>query len=101
MNDFISFKTWALENGYKDNLTIDRINNDGNYEPSNCRFITIAENSRNRSSTKLNWKAVKEIRQRYKNENISQYKLADEYNVSRCTIGDIVNNNRWKLHGKY
>lgn len=44
-NDFLSFKNWALANGYKDNLTIDRIDHNGNYEPSNCQFITQSENS--------------------------------------------------------
>jgi hypothetical protein len=39
---------WSLENGYKENLTIDRINNDGNYEPSNCRWITMKEQCTNR-----------------------------------------------------
>ena len=42
------FKEWALANGYKEDLTIDRINVDGNYEPSNCRWITQAEQNRNR-----------------------------------------------------
>ena len=41
-----------MENGYSDNLTIDRINNDGNYEPSNCRWITRKEQTRNRGITK-------------------------------------------------
>ena len=43
---FKYFEEWALENGYADDLTIDRINPDGNYEPSNCQWITMAENTR-------------------------------------------------------
>lgn len=46
-NDYQKFKEWALNNGYDDNLTIDRIDPDGNYEPSNCRWISqTAQNGR-------------------------------------------------------
>ena len=46
--DFQAFYEWAIANGYQDNLTIDRIDNDGNYEPSNCQWITSEENTRKR-----------------------------------------------------
>lgn len=47
-NDFQAFYDWAIANGYKDGLSIDRIDVNGNYEPSNCRWITFAEQSNNR-----------------------------------------------------
>ena len=47
-NDFLCFYNWALENGYKDNLTIDRIDVNGNYEPKNCRWISNYEQQRNK-----------------------------------------------------
>lgn len=45
-HDFVVFRDWSLANGYADNLTIDRINNKGNYEPSNCQWLTKSENAR-------------------------------------------------------
>lgn len=41
---FYNFYKWSMENGWKDGLTIDRINPDGDYEPNNCRYITLKEN---------------------------------------------------------
>lgn len=46
-----NFCKWALENGYEEGLQIDRIDNEGNYEPSNCRWVTPKDNSRNRRNT--------------------------------------------------
>ena len=46
-NDYLAFKEWALSNGYTDELTIDRINVNGNYEPDNCRWATYKVQSNN------------------------------------------------------
>lgn len=46
------FIDWALANGWEEGLEIDRRDNDGNYCPSNCRFITHAENARNKTTTR-------------------------------------------------
>ena len=48
------FRDWALSHGYEDedDLEIDRIDNDGDYSPSNCRFVTRKENSRNKSTNR-------------------------------------------------
>lgn len=45
------FMDWAFDNGYEEGLQIDRIDVNGNYEPSNCRWVTAKENSRNRRNT--------------------------------------------------
>ena len=46
LESFDNFAIWALNNGYELGLTIDRIDSDGNYEPSNCRWLSRSENSR-------------------------------------------------------
>jgi len=95
-NDYLVFKTWALSNSYKEGLTIDRENNDGNYEPSNCRWVTIEEQAYNRRSTKLTWAKVHLIRQVIHNKLCSIKELANVYNVSIGQIWNIVNNKCWK-----
>lgn len=50
-SDFMAFKQWAENAGYEPHLTIDRKDNNGNYEPDNCRWITQAQQVRNRRNT--------------------------------------------------
>ena len=51
-NNYLAFKTWALANGYRDDLTIDRIDNNKSYYPKNCRWVLLSENLKNRKFKK-------------------------------------------------
>ena len=53
MNDFLAFAKWALANGYKDNLTLDRVDNNRGYSPENCRWATVKQQSNNRRTNRI------------------------------------------------
>lgn len=88
------FCIWSLNNGYLDNLSLDRINGLKGYEPLNCRWITVTEQNRNARSNVLNKELVKMIR----NEDRSKMKvqeIADKYNLPRTTISSVLNYYTW------
>lgn len=91
-SDFKAFYNWAMSTGYAKGLQIDRINNDGNYEPSNCRWVTPSINTQNSTSAKLLHNSVSSI--------INSEKTAKElsiiHSVSVQTIYDIKNKKTWK-----
>ena len=76
-DNFLTFKEWALNNGYKDGLTIDRIDVNGNYTPNNCRWVGIKENNNNRRSNRY-------ITYKGSIKTMSQW--ANEYNIKPATL---------------
>lgn len=57
LNDFMAFYDWAMSHGYREDLTVDRINTDGNYEPSNCRWVDMkTQNNNTRRNVFLTYK---------------------------------------------
>lgn len=81
--DICGFYDWSMANGWKEGLTIDRIDNNGDYCPNNCQWVTCSENSKKKRTTKLTDEDAEEIRKR-KNED--WYELAKEFG---CTHGNI------------
>lgn len=82
--NFTLFRDWAIKNGYKQGLQIDRKDTNGNYEPSNCRWVTQIENENNRRYTK---KVI------YNNKQYTLRQLADEFKISRSVLYDRIYGN--------
>lgn len=72
---FKPFEAWCLANGWKKGLQIDRIDNNGNYCPENCHFVTPSQNSRNRRNTiKVRGVPLVEYYDAYANKEILNYR---------------------------
>lgn len=93
---FEPFRDWSLANGYDDALTIDRIDNSKGYEPGNCRWITLLDNLRNRTTSRLTLERARDIKARLAvgKRGIAKA-LASEFGVSEQTICDIKKGRIW------
>ena len=73
-NDYFVFRDWAYQNGYADNLTIDRMDNNGDYCPENCKWSTLVEQQQNRCTSHM-------ITYNGRTQNLTLW--AKEYNMPR------------------
>ena len=85
---FDAFVEWSLANGYTEEMTIERKDVDGNYEPSNCEWLTLREQACNKRDT---------IWVDYKGEHIQLRKLCERLGVSYDTVHDRVRDRGWSI----
>jgi len=86
LDNFTNFSKWSLQNGYKDYLSIDRIDVNGNYEPSNCKWSTDKEQANNKRNT---------LYITYNNKTQSLRQWCDELNLKYKTIANRIKRYNW------
>ena len=97
LNGYTNFRDWSLNNGYLDNLEIDRINNDGNYQPNNCQWLTREENKLKQRRNVLTLELANEIRELHNMKRLSIKEMAKKYKVGQRQIYYIINNKQWSI----
>lgn len=85
---FEPFYQWALANGYADDLTIDRIDNNGNYEPNNCRWVNRKTQANNRTSNRIIT---------YNNESHTLSEWSEILGVKYETLSARLNKYKWSV----
>lgn len=86
--DYDNFAKWSLENGFNESLELDRIDTNKGYNPSNCRYVTRLENSRNKR---------KSLRFDYKGKNLSLMEIAKLNNIEYKTLWQRLKKNNYNL----
>lgn len=92
LDDFKDFYDWAMESGYRTGLTLDRYpDQNGNYEPTNCRWATRSEQSQNLRSTRIEKDQIPFIL----SDTRSNRLIAEAYGVNESTISRIKSGKTW------
>ena len=81
--EYLPFAEWARANGYSEQLTLDRIDNDGDYEPNNCRWVTVREQQNNKRSNRVIM---------YHGKEYTLNQLAEYAGLKKTTLKERLNN---------
>lgn len=95
-DDYVIFRQWAIDNGWREDLELDRIDSNDDYKPSNCEFITHAENIRRSSSTILTEDEVLDIKNAYLLiPELKSREVSDAYGISQGHVRSIARGSAW------
>lgn len=86
-NGFINFYNWSMQNGYSDDLTLDRKDNDKGYSPDNCRWVTHMENCHNRGVRKDSTTGYAGVQERLLTSGKLKYRVSITTNYKRLNLG--------------
>lgn len=86
LNSFEAFAEWSLSNGYRDELTIERVDNNGDYEPENCKWIRLGEQAKNRRSNIM-------ITYQSETHNLSEW--CEKYKKDYRLVYNRIHKNKW------
>lgn len=87
-SDFSEFRNWAVANGYSDELTIDRIDVNGDYSPTNCRWIPLCEQAKNTRATRY---VI------YRGEKTTVFELAEKFGMNYFTLYQRIFYDGWSV----
>ena len=95
--NYSKFREWSLSEGYIEGLTIERINNDKDYEPNNCKWITMKEQQRNKRNNRLIT---------HNNKTLTMVEWGEIYNIHPVELSKKLNVNnallsRWETGSRY
>jgi hypothetical protein len=100
---FEAFRDWSLKNGYAENLSIDRKDNDKGYYPENCRWVTTTDQARNKRNNVVTIEIAREIKA-MREAGVKNHVIARKFGISTTVASEIFHCRSWReddlAHGK-